>query len=384
MDTTGIEQKFTEIFGKIPRLFAAPGRINLIGEHTDYNDGFVLPAAIDKRIIFALRPNDLGIFRFYSYDYDEYFETNKIEKNSKNYHWTTYLIGVLAQLDAAGISISGIDCVFGGNIPIGAGLSSSAAIECGFAFGLNEMFDGHLSKFQIAKLAQKAEHEYAGVMCGIMDQYASMFGKEDHVFRLDCRAHTHQYFPFEMDQYVIALCDTQVKHELASSEYNVRRQQCEKGVAIIQQFDRSIVALRDVTIELMEKHKQYFDPDVYKRCLYVVKENDRVIKACMRLSEHDFIRFGELMYQSHEGLKNEYEVSCDELDLLVDITREMEGVPGARMMGGGFGGCTINLVKRSFLDKFTETILSQYFEVTKIMPHIHLVNITGGAKSLIT
>ncbi len=225
-----------KLFKKEPIIFSAPGRINLIGEHTDYNEGFVLPAAIDKSIIFGINKNSKKVFRFYSIDLDEYFETNDVSKEAIGKSWTAYFLGVLAQFEQKGIKLEGVDCVFGGNIPLGAGLSSSAALECGFAYGLNDLFDAKLSKYELALMAQKAEHEYAGVMCGIMDQYASLFGKKDHVFRLDCRSHEHQYFPFEIDDYVIALVDTKVKHKLASSEYNLRRQECEKGVSILQQI----------------------------------------------------------------------------------------------------------------------------------------------------
>ncbi len=324
--------------------------------------------------------NNNNIFRFYAADLDQHFEANEIKPALAEFQWANYLLGVLAQFEKEGIEVGGVDCVFESNIPIGAGLSSSAAIECGFAFGLNELFNTNLSKYQLALMAQKAEHEYAGVMCGIMDQYASMFGKKDHVFRLDCRSYEHTYFPFEMDEKVIALCDTKVKHQLASSEYNDRRKECEKGVSILQKFNPSVKALRDVDKEMMKKHEESFDPVTFKRCMYVVEENERVLQACEVLENHDFDSFGKLMYQSHEGLQYEYEVSCEELDILVDLTREMDYVYGARMMGGGFGGCTINLLKKANIEEFKQKITSGYCNQTSKEPVIYFVKISNGTR----
>ena len=375
--------KFQELFHSQPLLFTAPGRINLLGEHTDYNDGFVMPAAIDKAITFAINANDEQVFRFHALDYNEYFETQDLELPGNRPHWTRYLVGILAQFVKKGFKFPGIDCVFGGNIPIGAGLSSSAAIESGFAYGLNNLFDTGISKYQLALMAQSAEHEYAGVMCGIMDQYACMFGKKDHFLRLDCRTHKHEYLPFDPEQCVIALVDTLVKHELASSEYNRRRLECQEGVAYMRSKDPSIKALRDVSSELLETFKEGFDPIVYKRCKYVVNENARVLEACEALRDHNMARLGELMYQTHHGLRHEYEVSCNELDLLVDISRKMNYVYGSRMMGGGFGGCTINLLVKGKLDQFRMKIRDDYFRQTGNHPVIYSVNICDGVKSII-
>lgn len=363
-------------------MISAPGRINLIGEHTDYNEGYVLPAAINKSILFGINKNDVNTYRFYASDLDEYYETNTLSKEAIDKTWAAYFIGVLAQFEAKGIQLSGIDCVFGGNIPLGAGLSSSAAIECGFAFGLNKIFNSNLPKYDLALMAQKAEHEYAGVQCGIMDQYASFFGKQNHVFRLDCRSHEHQYFPFDMNDFVIALVDTGVKHELASSEYNLRRQECEKGVAVIQKFKPSIKALRDVDEAFMLKHKGDFDPLTFKRCNYVVKENKRVMDACNALETIDFHKLGQLMYQSHEGLANEYQVSCQELDLLVDLTRNLDFVYGSRMMGGGFGGCTINLLERENKEQFQQIITETYQSNTGKIPNIYFVELSNGVSEV--
>jgi len=382
MQYSVIRNKFLEIFSKDPLLISAPGRINLIGEHTDYNEGFVLPAAIDKTAVFALAANKIKKYRFYAFDLNLYFETETIQPVSGEYHWANYLLGVLDQFTKAGITTTGIDCVFGSTIPVGAGLSSSAAIECGFAFGLNQLFESGFDKYQLVRMAQKAEHKYAGVMCGIMDQYASVFGKKDHVFRLDCRSNQHEYFSFKMEKYVIALVDTKVKHELASSAYNERREQCDEGVSILKQFDLSINSLRDVNQSFIQLHKTALHPVTFKRCHYVIKENERVNQACNSLEKNDLSEFGSFMYSSHEGLRYEYEVSCRELDILVELTKDLDFVYGSRMMGGGFGGCTINLLKKERKHEFGQLISERYTAKTGIIPNIHFVAINDGVSFL--
>uniref|UniRef100_UPI001A9784FE galactokinase n=1 Tax=Sabulibacter ruber TaxID=2811901 RepID=UPI001A9784FE len=298
------------------------GRVNLIGEHTDYNEGFVLPAAIDKEIYFAIAPNGTQEMRAYSFDLNEKgtFSLEQVEPTQTA--WANYLLGVVAQLQKAGHAVPGFDLVFGGNIPMGAGLSSSAAVECGLAYALNHLFGYGVEKMDLVKMAQKAEHEYAGVMCGIMDQFASMFGKRDHVVRLDCRSLEYQYFPFDMREYRLVLCDTQVKHSLASSEYNTRRQECETGVAILQKHYPQIHSLRDVTLEMLAQHQAEFDPVVYRRCTYVVQENLRVEEGCLDLERGDLEAFGQKMFASHQGLQHDYEVSCPELDFLAEKAKE--------------------------------------------------------------
>ncbi len=372
-----VREKHYKLYLGNPIIVTAPGRINLIGEHTDYNDGFVLPAAIDKSITFAISRNKSDRFRFYSFDFDESFQTTDL--NLKNApQWVYYLIGVIAQFKKLDIDIAGIDCVFGGNIPIGAGLSSSAALECGFAAGINKLFNCKLTNYQLVKMAQTAEHEYAGVMCGIMDQFASVYGKKDHVFRLDCRSHDYNYFPLKMDKYVIALVNTKVEHELASSEYNLRRKECEAGVAILKNDRPNISSLRDVDHALLVSNRDNIDPTIYNRCSYVVSENQRVIDACEALDKSDFEEFGKLMYQSHEGLRKKYQVSCKELDILVKGTIDIECVLGSRMMGGGFGGCTINLIKRGFESDFENEISHIYKKETGIDPDFYFVNLSDG------
>ena len=384
MDYKAIKNKFLELFNTEPIIIRSPGRINLIGEHTDYNDGFVFPAAIDKEVHFAIAKNIVDKFRFYAFDLSESFEMNLKDLAISDTAWANYLLGVAAQFQKDGNEITqGVDCVFGGDIPMGAGLSSSAAIETGFAYALNELFGFEKSKLEMVKMAQKAEHEYATVMCGIMDQFASMHGKKSHAIKLDCRTLDYEYANIDMNDYGIVLCDSNVKHELASSEYNTRRRECETGVQILQKYDADIKALRDVSIEFLEAHKNEFDPVVYKRCAYVVKENKRVEQAFDALHQNDIKQFGTLMYQSHEGLRDEYEVSCAELDVLVSIAKSSPAVIGARMMGGGFGGCTINLVKREEMNSFAEQIKKDYQQTTGKETTVYMVKIAEGTERIV-
>lgn len=378
MEIKSILEKFESLYSSRPILFKSPGRINLIGEHTDYNDGFVLPAAIDKAILFAIGKNKVKKIRLYAYDLKESYETDLKEVEKTEVHWANYLLGVVAQFQKAGKKITGIDCVFGGDIPIGAGLSSSAAIESGFAFGLNDIFKLEIPKLQLAQMAQMAEHEFAGVKCGIMDQFTSFFGKKNHVLQLDCRSLEHKFFSLELKDHTIVLCDTQVKHSLATSEYNLRREECELGVTVMQQFEPFINSLRDVDIIMLNSYKSKLDSHIYKRCKYVIEENRRVIESGIALQNQNLKLFGELLYKSHYGLKNEYEVSCKELDFLVEIAENTNSVVGARMMGGGFGGCTINLVQHNGLDSFIEKINLEYYNEYKIKPLIYMVNTADG------
>ncbi|TPE44052.1 galactokinase [Pontibacter mangrovi] len=363
-----IKDKFKELYNQEPTIVRSPGRVNLIGEHTDYNNGFVLPAAINKEIYFAVAPNNTNTFRAYAYDLEQGAEFDLSQVQPSNISWANYLLGVIAQLQQAGYEVKGFDLVYGGNIPIGAGLSSSAAVECGLAYALNHIFRYNIPKLDLVKMAQLAEHEYAGVKCGIMDQFASMYGRRDHAVKLDCRSLDFDYYHLEMADYRIVLCDTQVKHNLASSEYNTCRQECEAGVAHLQRHYPEVNSLRDVTVPMLELHQEEFDPTVYKRCTYVVHENLRVEEACQALEQGDMKSFGEKMFASHRGLQHKYEVSCEELDFLVDQAREMDAVLGARMMGGGFGGCTINLVKLEALEEFIQRMEEAY----KLQFGIHL------------
>jgi len=373
-----IKSIFINKFKTSPILVFSPGRINLIGEHTDYNDGFVFPAAIDKEIHFAAAKNDVNMFRFFAADLNESFELKVDDLAVTKTPWANYLLGVAAQYKKAGYPLKGIDCVFGGDIPLGAGLSSSAAIENGFALVLKEIFKFNISKMDMVKMAQKAEHEYAGVMCGIMDQFASMNGKKDHAIKLDCRSLEYEYVNIDLHDYNILLCNTNVKHELASSEYNTRRKECEIGVQILKKYNNKIIALRDVSLQMLEQYRDEFDPIVFNRCKFVVKENLRVEDAFSALVNNDILSLGVLMYQSHEGLRDDYEVSCKELDLLFDIAKKSDDVIGSRMMGGGFGGCTINIVKKDKVRSFTESVIQKYNKLTGIDPEIYTVKITDG------
>jgi galactokinase len=357
-----IEQAFKERFNSTPVVVRSPGRVNLIGEHTDYNEGFVLPAAIDKETFVAIALRKDNEIHLHSFDFNDDFKSNinNLEKSDKG--WPDYILGVADQLIKGGNKLAGFDLVFGGNIPMGAGLSSSAALECATAFALNELNKLNVDKVQLVKYSQAAENKFVGVNCGIMDQFISMFGKKSQVFKLDCRDLTYEYFPFDFPGIKIVLLDTQVKHSLGSSEYNTRRQQCEKGVSILRKHYPSINSLRDVSIDFLKQHESEMDPVVYKRCEYVVEENDRLISGCESLRKGDLKSFGLKMIGSHEGLSKKYEVSCKELDFLAEFARTQEGVFGSRMMGGGFGGCTINIVKEEFVDLFINNATKEYKE----------------------
>lgn len=377
---TDVRQKFIEIHKTTPMLVRSPARINLIGEHTDYNDGFVMPAAIDKEIVFAIAPSNDNASRIYALNFDEHVEIDSAHPNKVNTpRWVNYLLGVMRGILDKDKLLTPFNCVFGGNIPAGSGVSSSAALECGFAFALNELNQLALSKIDLIKISQWAEHNYAGVKCGIMDQYASMMGKKDHVFVLDCRSLQHHYFPLALQEYVIVLLDTNVKHSLADSEYNTRRKECEKGVSILQQHYPSISSLRDVTQTMLEKHRNEFDETVYQRCFYVVSENIRVQAASNDLVNHNIPAFGAKMFETHEGLSKLYAVSCRELDFLVEQVRNNDNVLGARMMGGGFGGCTINIIKREAVDNLVERLKKTYYDKFNLELKSYLVQVNDGS-----
>ena len=378
--SANIEKTFQHKFGGMPKIVYSPGRVNLIGEHTDYNNGFVLPAAIDKAIILAMKRNDLDQIRLHSVDMNaEDFSTpvsNTYQKSETP--WANYIIGVVNELQKAGYRPGGFDCVFGGNIPIGAGLSSSAALEVGVGFGLSDIFNFGLNRRELAELSQKAENRFVGVQCGIMDQFASLHGKKDYVIKLDCRSLEFERYPFKREDLQIVLCDTNVRRELAGSEYNLRRRQCEAGTELLKKFDSAIESLRDVTPDLLNTYKKDLEPVVYRRCRYVLEENGRVQQACEDLLQENFTAFGEKMYRSHYGLRDDYEVSCNELDILVEATEQLDGVLGARMMGGGFGGCTINLVTREKLDETTGHLRRVYKDKTGNDAEVHVARISEG------
>lgn len=378
MNVRRIEDKFRELFAQDPLLVRSPGRINLIGEHTDYNAGFVLPAAIDKQMVLAVARNNSESCRLYSVDYGEMAEFSLSDLKPSQTQWANYILGVVDQLRKGGYPVQGFDCAFGGDIPMGAGLSSSAALECGAAFALAELFGLEVDKISMVKYAQKAEHTFAGVQCGIMDQFASIMGKENHAIRLDCRSLAFTYFPISLQNFTIILCDTQVKHSLASSEYNTRRKECEQGVAVVQTKYPEVNSLRDISLQILDEVKNQLDPVVYQRCSYIVEENERLLAGCELLEKGDVKGFGEKMYGSHKGLSVKYEVSCKELDFLVDCTFDKPYVVGARMMGGGFGGCTINLVETVRKEEFIREISNAYQNMFNIELKTYEVAVKEG------
>lgn len=377
-------QAFIRQYGILPQVqSASPGRINLIGEHTDYNDGFVLPGAIDKKISFALAKNGHpDLCRVYSMDMDDSieFSLDSLQKAVEG-SWKNYIIGVAAELMIAGAKFEGFDAVFAGDIPLGAGLSSSAALECSLATGLNLLFNLGFNQLEIIHIAQMAEHHYAGVECGIMDQFASVMGEKDQVFLLDCRTKEYEHFPLDLAGYQLLLLDTCVEHSLAGTAYNERRSQCEMGASILQKSDPEIVNLRDVTLLQLQKHRADIPAIVYQRCLHVIEENERVHQACLAMSDKDIPRLGTLLYQSNDSLSKGYEVSCLELDFLVDFTRDRPEILGARMMGGGFGGCTLNLVESSQKESFIDSISAAYLEETGISLKTYAVSLEDGAQA---
>lgn len=363
MNDKHISAVFESKFGIQPsHIVRSPGRINIIGEHTDYNEGFVLPAAIDKRILVAIGPNDEEHVRLYSNEFDEFFELSLAKIAPSDVSWANYLLGVVAQFQERNVKLSGFNIAFDGDVPIGSGLSSSAALECATALALQTLFRTSFEKMELVQMAQQAEHRYAKVKCGIMDQFASVFGKKDHAMRLDCRSLSYEYVPFKLEGLDILLLNSNVKHSLSSSAYNERREQCEQGVAWVQQQYPEVNSLRDVTLGMLDELVKPKDELVYKRCRYVIAEKERLLAACADLAKGDIAALGKKMYATHEGLSKEYEVSCKELDFLVEQAKLHPEILGARMMGGGFGGCTINLVKKEATERIIQEIGQVYKE----------------------
>ena len=369
-----IRREFSKRFGSDGSLYASAGRINLIGEHTDYNGGFVFPGAIDKCIMAEIRPSGTDMVRVFSIDIDECVEFGLNEADAPEQQWARYIFGVCREIIKRGGKVEGFDAVFAGNVPLGAGLSSSAALESVFAFALNDLFnDNTIDKFELARIGQSTEHNYCGVKCGIMDQFASVFGKKDHLMRLDCRSMEFEYFPFEPKGYKLVLVDSVVKHELVGSPYNRRRESCERVAARL-----GLQTLRDATMDDLDAVKSDITAEDYMRARFVIGEKQRVLDVCDALVKGDYETVGERMYETHRGLSKDYEVSCEELDFLNDVAREC-GVTGSRIMGGGFGGCTINLVKDELYDSFVETASKKFEERYGHAPKIYDVVISDGA-----
>lgn len=372
-----IQNQFKERFGTEGILYASAGRINLIGEHTDYNGGFVFPGAIDKVIMAAIRPNNMQKVRVFSIDIDQYVEFGLQEADAPNEGWARYIFGICREIIKRKGNVEGFDAVFAGNVPLGAGLSSSAALESCFAYALNDLFNGNrIDKFELAKIGQSTEHNYCGVNCGIMDQFASVFGKEGNLMRLDCRSLEYEYFPFNPQGYKLVLLDSVVKHELKDSPYNRRRESCERVAKAL-----GVETLRDANMQMLDSVKGSITAEDYFRAKYVIEEKERVLAVCDALLKGDYKTVGEKMYETHRGLSKDYEVSCEELDFLNDIARE-NGVIGSRIMGGGFGGCTINLVSDDIYDAFIADAKRRFCEKYGHEPKVYDVIISDGARRI--
>ena len=377
------KEAFRSAFKSEPeRIFLAPGRINIIGEHVDYSDGFVLPAAIDKYICFAVKKNDDSEkCTFFAKDFNESFSFNINQiQTPVEQMWANYLLGVFNAVQELGKEIGGLEIAFSSTIPMGSGLSSSAALECGFAYILNEVFNLNLTKKELALIGQKSEHTFAGVKCGIMDQFASVFGKEHQVIMLDCNSLEHQYFEANIEGYSLVLFDSCVKHTHLTSGYNDRRNDVDNGKKILWQKFPDIEKFRDFTFEMLDDVRAEIGETSYRRCLYLLKEIKRVEEAAKALSEGDAKYLGQLLNETHSGLSTEFEVSCDELDFMVEETLKESGVLGARIMGGGFGGCSINLIKDENVDAVIESITAKYKESFDIEMKVYKVKISDGIR----
>ena len=378
MQSTSINKEFYQRFRDEPLVVRSPGRINLIGEHTDYNQGFVLPAAIDKYVFTAVSKRN-----------DEQVCMDSVQFNQRHLIpleaikpiaglWTNYILGVVDQLLKRGYHPGGFNMVVEGDIPLGAGLSSSAAMECSVATALNELFKLQIGKLELVRIAQAAEHDYAGVQCGIMDPFASVFGKKDHVISLDCRDLSYQYVPLDISGYKLVLFDSHVKHKLAETAYNTRKQECEEGIMKVQQKYPEVRSLRDTTLNMLGECIS--NPVLLKRCSFIVKENDRLLTGCQDLQNGDILSFGKKMFQTHDGLSKDYAVSCPELDFLVNEVSNNPAVAGSRMMGGGFGGCTINIIEEGAVDVITGQLMKSYEEKMGKTLSAYMVNLVDGTE----
>lgn len=385
MEIDYVRSRFVKHFdGQTGNVYASPGRINLIGEHTDYNGGFVFPGAIDKGIMCEIRPNGTNKVMAYSIDLKDRVEFDIDDEKGPKASWARYLYGIVQEMKKRGVDVKGFNTAFAGDVPLGAGLSSSAALESCYAYALNDLFgENKVSKWDMVLAGQATEHNYCGVNCGIMDQFASVFGMEGKLMRLDCRSREFEYFPFDPKGYRLVLVDSVVKHELASSAYNDRRKSCENVVAALQKKhpEKTIETLRDADWDMLNAVKDEVSEEDMKRATFVLGEKDRVLAVCDALNAGDYETVGKKMYETHHGLSKEYEVSCEELDYLNDIARE-DGVTGSRIMGGGFGGCTINLVKEDLYDHFIADVKKKYAERYGKEPKIYDVVIKDGSRKI--
>ena len=381
MITANLAKIFIENFSSKPAIYFSPGRINLIGEHVDYNDGFVMPAAINKGIYYAIAENGTDTIQLHAVDLAERYSID-IPDIKRTDSWKDYLLSVVNEFQLLKKNIRGFNCAFAGDIPIGAGMSSSAAVEGGLAFALNDIFACGLNRVELARLCQRAEHNFPGVQCGIMDQFANMMGKKGQVLLLDCKDLSFQYFPLTLDGYKIVLLNSMVHHELASGEYNVRRKQCEEGLMIISS-DTPVRSFRDISKwENLLSYEPVMGKEVFLRSMYVVQEIDRTKRAAELLQKNDLVEFGKLMYATHEGLSQQYDVSCAELDYLVEQAKVNPAVIGARLMGGGFGGCTINIVQEEAVLNFVTKTTQKYQEQFHITPEAYIVETSDGVMKL--
>ena len=385
MEIDYVRSRFVKHFdGQTGNVYASPGRINLIGEHTDYNGGFVFPGAIDKGIMCEIRPNGTNKVMAYSIDLKDRVEFDIDDEKGPKASWARYLYGIVQEMKKRGVDVKGFNTAFAGDVPLGAGLSSSAALESCYAYALNDLFgENKVSKWDMVLAGQATEHNYCGVNCGIMDQFASVFGMEGKLMRLDCRSREFEYFPFDPKGYRLVLVDSVVKHELASSAYNDRRKSCENVVAALQKKypEKTIETLRDADWDMLNAVKDEVSEEDMKRATFVLGEKDRVLAVCDALNAGDYETVGKKMNETHHGLSKEYEVSCEELDYLNDIARE-DGVTGSRIMGGGFGGCTINLVKEDLYDHFIADVKKKYAERYGKEPKIYDVVIKDGSRKI--
>lgn len=376
-----IKKIFKNHFHANPLIVRSPGRINIIGEHTDYNGGFVLPAAIDKAAYIAMSFREDKEIHLVAHDLNEKFSISIEDlKPVGDTSWPNFILGAAAQFEKNGISLKGFNAVLLSDVPIGAGLSSSAAIECATTFALNELLQTNLERIEMVKMSQNAEHEYAGVLCGIMDQFASMMGKKDQVIRLDCRSLEYEYRPFKLEGFKIVLLNTNVKHSLASSEYNTRRKECTQAVEWIQQYEPSVTSLRDADETMLDKYVLPRDVVIDKRSRFVVQEINRLLQGCKDLEQGNITALGKKMFATHVGLSNMYEVSCPELDWLIDFVKDNPAVIGARMMGGGFGGCTINLVKEDMIEELITAVQPAYEKAMNLSLSYYIASIENGTE----